>query len=301
MAVNDTRDPAEIERDIRATQRDMSRTVDEIGAQLTPRNLMNMVFDKADSNGIDARFLLDQAKRNPLALAMIAIGGIWLVSDSDARPSALKPEHKGSSQPNFGSWDAHYRGYVEHMARCEPRPDEDELAYRRRRDQARATYLMVEQRHGEEESSFRKRLDEATEKMREQRDRITEKTHETSRAMSERSGQMGRQMSAQGGRVAHKVESAFTQNPLIGGLVAAAVGAIAGSAIPVSRTEEEKLGRMGSDALDTAREKAHQAGEQLHQKKDEMVEKADEKVRKAGKESGTEPTSTTRVEEVRIV
>lgn len=43
-----TRDPAEIERDIRRTQDEMSRTVDRIGDQLTPRNLVNALLDKAE-------------------------------------------------------------------------------------------------------------------------------------------------------------------------------------------------------------------------------------------------------------
>ena len=59
-------DPAKIERDIRRTQDDMSRTVDKIGDQLTPRNLLNGLLDKADENGIDARYLVDGARRNPL-------------------------------------------------------------------------------------------------------------------------------------------------------------------------------------------------------------------------------------------
>src|ERR671913_1465284 len=78
-------DPAAIERDIRRTQDQMSRTVDRIGDQLTPRNLMNALLDKAEDNDIDARYLIDGARRNPLALAMVAGGLIWLVSDSDAK------------------------------------------------------------------------------------------------------------------------------------------------------------------------------------------------------------------------
>ena len=65
------RDPAEIEREIRQTQAEMSRTVDRLGDQLTPRNLLNGLLDKADENGIDARYLVDGARRNPIALALI--------------------------------------------------------------------------------------------------------------------------------------------------------------------------------------------------------------------------------------
>src|SRR5687768_17249394 len=78
-------DPEAIERDIRRTQEDMSRTVDKIGDQLTARNLFNALLDKADENNVDARMLLDGARRNPMALGLIAAGAIWLVSDKDSK------------------------------------------------------------------------------------------------------------------------------------------------------------------------------------------------------------------------
>ena len=67
-----TQDPAAIEQDIRRTQEDMSRTVDKIGNQLTMRNLFDALLDKADENDVDARYLLDGARRNPIALGLIA-------------------------------------------------------------------------------------------------------------------------------------------------------------------------------------------------------------------------------------
>ena len=56
-----TNDPAVIEQDIRRTQEDMSRTVDKIGDQLTIKNVVNSLLDKADENNVDARMLLDGA------------------------------------------------------------------------------------------------------------------------------------------------------------------------------------------------------------------------------------------------
>ena len=47
-------DPEAIERDIRRTQEDMSRTVDQIGDQLTPKKLFNALLDKADEEGREA-------------------------------------------------------------------------------------------------------------------------------------------------------------------------------------------------------------------------------------------------------
>jgi hypothetical protein len=251
-----TQDPAEIERDIRRTQDEMSRTVDRIGDQLTPRNVINALLDKAEDNDIDARYLLDGARRNPLALAMLAGGAIWLVSDSDAKLPKLGSGSGGGELDH----DPHHRDYVSHMERVEWRPDEDEAAYQRRRDIARANYFMLEQGHDEEHHSFRQRLDEAAERFREKRRGWADSTRHAGGSVRD------------GGQAAvGRAQDAYASNPLIGGLIAAAVGAIFGTSLPLTRTEEEQL----SGAGETAREKLGEQKDRLvataREKKDELV------------------------------
>lgn len=280
MTQTDTRDPDEIEMEIRRTQKDMSRTVDRIGDQMTPRNMLNSLLDKADENGVDARFLLDGARRNPLALALISAGAIWLVSDYDAKPSAFTSNDGNDSDTGYNphyDYDPDHRGYIEHMSRVERLPSEDEVTYQRRRDEARGTYLMIERDHNEDHTDYRKRLDEATNRMREKRDHFADSARETRRNAA-----------LQGKKAVRKTRDAYEDNPLIGGLIAAVVGAVAGSAIPVSRTERQQLGPMGSDAIDQAEAKARQVGEQALDKKDEMVDKADRKMAEQGSSGGTQ-------------
>src|SRR3546814_17860989 len=97
MAEQDTRNPAEIEQEIERTQDEMSRTVDRIGDQFNPRNLLNSLLDKAEENDIDARYIVDGARHNPLALGLIAAGGLWLLRDSDAKLSTLTPPPRSST------------------------------------------------------------------------------------------------------------------------------------------------------------------------------------------------------------
>src|SRR3546814_3983237 len=168
MAEQDTRNPAEIEQEIERTQDEMSRTVDRIGDQLTPRNLLNSLLDKAEENDIDARYIVDGARRNPLALGLIAAGGIWLLSDSDAKLSTLKP-HRRSSSGNE-DWDQHdgfHRSYLDHMSKVQRIPDEDDLTFQRRRNYARADYLMIESNHDEDEKSFPDSLNAAKDRSEE--------------------------------------------------------------------------------------------------------------------------------------
>ena len=280
---HDTRKPEEIESEIRRTQRDMSRTADRIGEQLTPRNMFDALLDKADENGIDARFVLDQARRNPIALGMIAVGGLWLVSDSDARAKTFTDKFGGEPAPG-DEWDhAHHRSYVDHMSKVQPREGEDNETFRRRRDCARATFLLIEQRHDEDENSFRKRLDHATDKLREERDLVAKKARA-----------FGGRARTGASRITGKAERAYHENPLIGGLAAAIAGAMAGAAFPATRTEQEYLGEYGSEALDTAREKAREGVDMAREKKDEMVDKADRELRDSGKSGSGAHTQDTR-------
>lgn len=268
----DTRSPQEIERDIRNTQRDMSQTAQQLEGELSARNIFNSLLDKADDSGVDARYLMDAARRNPLALGMIAAGGLWLVSDADARPSALKLSAgrsggTDSDAQDTSGWHPEHRALLEHMSRCERQPDEDDQAYRRRRDHSRASYFMLEQGHDEDEGPFRKRLDEATDKLRERRDRASERLHD----MADRSRESTREAAA-------KAQDFYFDSPLLSGLAAAFVGAMAGSALPATRTEEHYVGGMGEQAIDTARGQMHKAGDKARQSKDDMIDKVDRKV-----------------------
>jgi ElaB/YqjD/DUF883 family membrane-anchored ribosome-binding protein len=267
-------DPAAIEQDIRRTQEDMSRTVDKIGNQLTARNLFNALLDKADENDVDARLLIDGARRNPVALGLIAAGAIWLVSDKDAKfPSIGSGKSKGSGADDFDGADMHHRDYVSHMSSVEMREGEDPVAYQRRRDIARANFLMVERGHDEDDHGFRQRLDSMTDKFRDKR-----------RAWSASSSQTGSATRQKARAAAGKTQEFYESNPLVGGILAAAVGAALGSGLPISRQEQEKLGSVGEKAREIAGEQKEQIAATLHDQKDRVLETADEKLQQGGSE-----------------
>ena len=270
MTDNSTQDPAAIEQDIRRTQDDMSRTVDKIGDQLTARNIFNALLDKADENNVDARMLLDGARRNPIALGLIAAGAIWLVSDKDSKFPSVGSGDGKSGDSDFDDSDVHHRDYVSHMSMVEIRDGEDFAAYQRRRDVARANFLMVERGHDEDDSSFRERLDSMTEKFREKR-----------RAWSDSTAQAGTAAKQKARMAASKTQDFYNSNPLVGGILAAAVGAAFGGSLPISRQEQEKLGSVGEKAREVASEQKDQIASKLHEKKDELVEQADQKLQKS--------------------
>lgn len=264
MTNDTTHDPSAIERDIRQTQENMSRTVDEIGNQLSPRNVLNSLLDQAESHNIDGRMLLDGARRNPLALAMLAGGAIWLISDSDAKlpsfasQSAAKPEEK----------DGNHRDYLAHMERVEHREGEDQDAYQRRRDIARSNYFMMERGHQEDDAGFRQRLDDVADKFRAGRHALAEQGQGALKAVSET-----------GSAAMVKTRDLYNGQPLVGGLIASAIGALFGSLLPVTQIEEDHLSDLGSKARELAGEQTDKLVDGLRARKDDVIAGIEEQLR----------------------
>jgi ElaB/YqjD/DUF883 family membrane-anchored ribosome-binding protein len=152
------------------------------------------------------------------------------------------------------------------MSSVEMGESEDLAAYQRRRDQARANFLMVERGHDEDDHGFRQRLDGMTESFRQKR-----------RAWSDSSAQAGtvaKEATMEKARMAAgKTQDFYNSNPLVGGILAVAVGAALGSGLPISRQEQEKLGSVGEKARDMASEQKDQIASKLHETADQASEK----------------------------
>ncbi|MEE4152845.1 MAG: DUF3618 domain-containing protein [Erythrobacter sp.] len=275
----DHRSPDAIERDIKRTQDEMSRTVNKLGDQFTARNLVNALFDKAEDNDIEARWFYEGARRNPLALGLISAGAIWLVSDRDAKlpsfGSSADGQDKGDNLSLLGEdQDRDHRAYLEHMNRIERRDNEDHEAYQRRRDDARASYLMIERRHEEDDRSYRDRLDEATESMRRKRHEMADSARRRRDAAMEKVRGTGSRIGEGSRRTAERASGLYQDNPLIGGALAALVGLIAGSAAPATRSERRLMGEHARGSLDHAKQQAQGLADKAHDKKDAAVDKA---------------------------
>lgn len=282
MSDSTIQDPNTIEREIRQTQEDMSRTVDKIGGQLSMKNIFNSLLDKADESNVDARMIIDGARRNPVALGLIAAGAIWLVSDRDAKiPSfGSKGNGAGSGQDSTD--------YVAHMSSVDQRPDEDHASYQRRRDLARSNYFMLERGHEEDDTSFRGRLDALTDKYRSTRHAWASGAEAAGRTTSRTAQAMLGTTSRATQAVVGKAQGLYTQNPIIGGLIAAVVGAVAGSALPITETEQNSLGGLGEKATEALNVGKAQVTSKLREKKDQLVEKAETAIQPSHNQEGVQ-------------
>lgn len=263
-------DPAAIEREIRRTQDDMSSTVEKIGDQLSIKNVFNSLLDKADDSNVDVRMLLDGARRNPVALGLIAAGAIWLISDKDAKFPSIGSKSSVKSDSAPASLDDGYDDYIAHMSTFEQDADEDMVGYESRRDAARAKYFKVERNHDEDESGFRQRLDSMSTTFRQKRHDLAAGT-----------GQLGNIAKEKAQDAVSGAQNIYSENPLVGGILAMAVGAAFGSALPTTAREKKALGPMGEKARDAVDQQKEQITGKVLEKKDELLDKADAALKNA--------------------
>ena len=90
-------------------------------------------------------------------------------------------------------------------------------------------------------------------------------------------------------QAAGRPQDLYGTNPLVGGMLAAAVGAALGSTIPISRNEQDALADIGSDARDLLYEQKDQLTTNAMEKKDELLDKADEKLQSPSGSQADEP------------
>lgn len=278
MATDTIEDPAEIEREIRRTQDNMSSTVDKIGDQLSIKNMFNALLEKADESDINARMMVDGARRNPVALGLIAAGTIWLLSDHDAKLPKMGSKfgkNRGGAAEDF---DAEQHDYLTHMSAVQQQADEDKDAFNRRRDVARSNYFNVERTEGEDESAFSKRLDTLAEKFRQKRHDLSARTAD---------GRDAAKLKAQA--AIGKTQNVYAESPLVGGILAAAIGAAFGSALPATRPEKERLGALSQKARDAVTEQKDRVAGQVREKKDELLTKADDMLTASSSSNGAMP------------
>ena len=76
----DRNDEAAIEKDVRRTQDEIGDTVHKLEEKMNPRDIAH---DVMGDEGTDvAREALDVTRQNPIPVAMIAVGLIWLLATS---------------------------------------------------------------------------------------------------------------------------------------------------------------------------------------------------------------------------
>ena len=288
VGIDETRNSAAIQADIRNTRSRMDATLDQLGNKLNARSLLNSALDWWDSpdRGEGAQSTLKdgllsvarQAKNHPMPAVLIASGVAWLVSEL-----ADKDNHR-SGRSSMDTW-----------------PDRDTLPDKLDLGQSsdrNSTLGNVSNRMGVMADRTSSIASDAVESAKSAASSLGEGIHET----ADRIGQRARTALDSGkagaghllGELRHgydlgsdKLSRSCNEYPLAVGLACAAAGALVGLVIPRSKREDELMGPQSDEMLAEAKEKA---GE-LFDKGKEVGSKVLETVKSEAAEQGLDTAS----------
>jgi ElaB/YqjD/DUF883 family membrane-anchored ribosome-binding protein len=232
-------DTEAIRDEIEHTRAQMSGTIDEIQARLSPRRLMDeaketvrdatvgKVKDVMNTAGDSASGIVDRIKANPIPAAMIGIGAWWLFGKSQPRTSS-----GGWSRPSYGGRSAYASG-----------------GYNRWDDSDGASNLT--ERTQERVSEFA--------------DRAEERASEFAGRAKERASEYADRVGEYADQAQTEFDRMLRDNPLAIGAAAIAVGAALGFAVPETRHERQWMGDMREQLADKAQDLAQGAVDKVQQ------------------------------------
>ena len=272
---SDTSDTGSIERDLDQTRSRLGSHLNELQGRLSPGQVIDdmMTYFRGSEGADFGRNLMESVRSNPLPAALTGIGLAWLMA-SNPRPGAAGGT---STLPHADhDFDARLRTAERRVAR---QPDEPEHVYATRLTEARGQAIGVAREPDEPHESFADRVNHALAKARQTaadsmqavRDGAGNMAGSVSGALGSAGGaaqttvQQAGGVVSRGGQAASQlggnVASTLTDSPVLLGALGLAAGALLGSLLPQSDTEEDLLGGVAGQARDTVRSLAGTAME----------------------------------------
>jgi ElaB/YqjD/DUF883 family membrane-anchored ribosome-binding protein len=252
-----------IEADLNESRHRLNDTLEALGSKLSPGQMLDEVLGLAQGQaGAFAGKLGRQVKDNPMPTLLIGAGIAWLMLNSRQRHHAEMSAEDWRSEHRYRS--------LEEARWATPRmPGESDEAYDERVHQAYAKALDLKQRAGEAVHEFKARVAQAAEGARSAaegvRARIAGALSSAKHAAQHQVESLGHKAAA----ARHGAEDFYQETPLAAGAIALAVGAIIGSAMPLSRPERT--------ALKGVADKAGRASADLAERGAKMIEEAVER------------------------
>ena len=321
----DHRSSAEIESDIRETRGRMDATLDELGTRLTPRYLLNTALDWWETpdrshQGTGATkaatkkaavTLARQARQHPMPALLIGSGIAWLIADA----------------MDHGD-DDHYQArlYQERFATgARPTNDLAGPSSSKLDDAKEAASGAM--------GHARERFSEIGDRFHDSRAHAGERAHDAIDRGKSMARRLKHELSDGYHMGADRVGRACDEYPLAIGAAFAALGALAGLAIPKTRREDEWMGErsdqlarqtkekagdlvqtgkaVGHRVLEGVKEEASKQGltgdavartiSEVAEKSGEVIHRAKEEAAQAAKEEGLKPGDEPESESIRRV
>lgn len=228
-----------IEDELRDSRHRLSDTLGALGNKLSPGQIVDEVMGLAQGQaGAFTANLGRQVRDNPLPAVLIAVGAALLF----AKKAHRSDSHDGSEHHARAMRIENARAQTQRMA------DETEEAFEDRLHHAYAKALDMKQSAGEAIGDFKRRVKEMAAHAKHSAQHAGEQVSHAMSGAAHMAKEQSRHLGESVADARHKAEDLYQETPLAAGAVAIAIGAILGSAAPLSTIEREKLGKVADRA-----------------------------------------------------
>jgi ElaB/YqjD/DUF883 family membrane-anchored ribosome-binding protein len=242
-----------IEADLNESRHRLNDTLEQLGSKLSPGQMLDEALGLAQGQaGEFVGKLGRQVKDNPMPTLLIAAGVGMLMLNRGGGQSGIdaedwRHEHK-------------YRSLEEARWSIARKPNESDAEYEERVHDAYARTLNMSQRADEAIHEFKARVTHTVDGIKRRaesaRSRMSHLLAGAKHGLEDGAAKVGDAAQHQAERVGerasaarHRVEDFYDDSPLAAGAIALAVGALIGSATPLSRPEREALSGVADEAV----------------------------------------------------
>jgi ElaB/YqjD/DUF883 family membrane-anchored ribosome-binding protein len=258
-ASHTTRDPDDIERDVRATRAEVSSTIDAIQSKLTPGQMMDQALSymRTSLPADFGRNLTDSVRNNPVPVALVGIGLAWMMMSgrSGSVQHARRHEAAWGSTSAAGESDSWSGGSASGQSGGSAMSGTMSSIGDKAHQMADRTRAMA--------GSARERMSSGMESTRA---RMSDLSHRSRDSML---------------RARDSMSHMIDEQPLVLGALGIAVGAALGAALPVTQRENALMGGMRDDLMAKARDTARDYADRAAGKARDMGQRAADRAHEA--------------------
>jgi ElaB/YqjD/DUF883 family membrane-anchored ribosome-binding protein len=243
----------QIEADVKSSRHRLNDTLQQMGGKLSPGQILDEAMALLQGQaGEFAGNLSRQVRDNPLPAVLIGAGiGMMLLN---------KVQQGGVSHHGSSTYDA-----LDEAGRLRRFHDESEDDFDARRHEAHFTALNLSQRAGETMDGFKQRVADSADAVRRAGasagDRISATASGAMRRLSDGAHSVGKSAD----RLRDNAADFYDRNPFVSGVIGLTVGAILGSALPLSDTERDALEGVANRAANVSADVAERSADALSQ------------------------------------
>ncbi len=253
-----------IEADLNESRHRLNDTLSALGSKLSPGQMLDEVLGLAQGQaGQFASKLGSQVKENPLPTLLIAAGVGMLFLN------------RGNSGSNVSNDDWHsesrYRSLEEARWSTPRNANESDDAYNDRVHMAYAKALDLKEMAGEATHAFKERVSKTVQGIQRRAGDVRARMNQTASDMSQYAQEQSRNFGAEVSSVSHRAQNLYRDTPLAAGAIALAVGALIGSATPLSDTERDGLSGIANKATRVGADLAERGARAVSQQVDGAV------------------------------